>query len=64
MKYFVWALKLLVILIAAFSYFCMIKVLYCGCQACNTCIAIGIAALLIALYDRYREFRAIQGGEE
>ena len=37
----------------------MIKVLYCGCWACNTCIVIGVLATLLGLYDRYKEFRAL-----
>ncbi|MBR1877919.1 MAG: hypothetical protein IJ814_02810 [Paludibacteraceae bacterium] len=58
MKYVVWILKLLVVLAGALCYFCMIKVLYCGCWACNTCIAIGVVATLLGLYDRYKELRA------
>lgn len=59
MKRFFWALKVLLVLVAALSYFSMIKVLYCGCWACNTCIAIGVLATLLGLYDRYKEFRAL-----
>lgn len=59
MKYFVCTVKLLIILVASFSYFCMIKVLYCGCWACNTSIAIGVIATLLGLYDRYKELRSI-----
>lgn len=55
MKYVLWTLKLLVLLVAAFSYFCMMKVLYCGCWACKTAIVIGIIALLIILWDRGKE---------
>ena len=56
MKYLLWSLKLLVVMVAALSYFCMIKVLYCGCWACNTCIAIGVLATLLGLFDRFRDF--------
>ncbi len=59
MKHFFWALKVLLVLVAALSYFSMIKVLYCGCWACNTCIVIGVLATLLGLYDRYKEFRAL-----
>ena len=59
MKHFFWALKVLLVLVAALSYFCMIKVLYCGCLACNTCIVIGVLATFLGLYDRYKEFRAL-----
>ena len=55
-KYFFWTLKLLLVLFASLSYFCMIKVLYCGCWACKTCIAIGILATLLTLYDRFKDF--------
>ena len=59
MKYVLRTLKLLVLLIAAFSYFCMIKLLYCGCWACKTCVAIGVVVFLIGLVDRYKEFRSL-----
>ena len=56
MKYFFWTLKLLLVLIATLCYFCMIQVLYCGCWACNTCIAIGILTTILGLYDRLKDF--------
>ena len=51
MKYVIWALKLLLVLIFSFSYLCMMKVLYCGCWACKTGVAIGILGLLLGLWD-------------
>lgn len=58
-KYFFWALKLLLVLVFSFSYLCMMKVLYCGCWACKIGVAIGIAGLLLGLYDRFRELRTL-----
>ena len=34
---------------------CMMKVLYCGCWACNIGVAIGILGLLLGLWDRGSE---------
>jgi len=58
MRTLICILKTLIVLICFFSYFSMMKVLYCGCWACKTGIAIGVLALGICLYDRYRDFRA------
>lgn len=58
-KYLFWALKLLLVLVFSFSYLCMMKVLYCGCWACIIGVAIGIAGLLLGLYDRFRELRTL-----
>ncbi len=55
MKYVIWALKLLLVLIFSFSYLSMMKVLYCGCWACKTGVAIGILGLLLGLWDRSME---------
>ena len=55
MKYVIGALKLLLVLIFSFSYLCMMKVLYCGCWACNIGVAIGILGLLLGLWDRGSE---------
>ena len=55
MKYVIWALKLLLVLIFSFSYLCMMTVLYCGCWACKTGVAIGILGLLLGLWDRSME---------
>lgn len=59
MRYVLWILKLLLVLIFSFSYFCMMKVLYCGCWACNIGVAIGIAGLFLGLYDRFCELRIL-----
>ena len=59
MRYVLWTLKLLLVLIFSFSYLCMIKVLYCGCWACNIGVAIGILGLLLGLYDRFCELRIL-----
>lgn len=59
MRYFIWTLKLLLELIFAFSYLCMMKILYCGCWACKTGVAIGILGLLLFVYDRVVELRTI-----
>ena len=59
MRYVLWTLKLLLILIFSFSYLCMMKVLYCGCWACNIGVAIGIAGLFLGLYDRFCELRIL-----
>ena len=59
MKYVIWALKLLLGLIFSFSYLCMMKILYCGCWACKAGVAIGVLGLLLFLYDRGVELRAI-----
>ena len=58
MRTLIFVLKTLIVLICFFSYFCMMKVLYCGCWAYNTAIVIGALALGICLYDRYKEFRS------
>ena len=58
MRTLIFILKTLIVLICFVSYFSMMKVLYCGCWACNTAIVIGILALAIILYDRYRDFRS------
>lgn len=58
MRTLIFILKTLIVLICFVSYFCMMKVLYCGCWACNTAIVIGVLALGICLYDRYKEFRS------
>jgi len=63
MKYVPLILKTLLILVCFFAYFCMMKVLYCGCWACKTGAAIGIIGLGISLYDRYREMRSIRNRE-
>ena len=63
MKYVPLILKTLLIVICFFSYFCMMKVLYCGCWACKTGVVIGIIDLGICLYDRYREMRSIRNRE-
>ena len=55
MRYVIWTLKLLLVLIFSFSYLCMMKVLYCGCWACNIGVAIGILGLLLGLWDRGSE---------
>jgi len=59
MKYVFWTLKLLLILVFAFSYLCMMKVLYCGCWACKVGIAIGFLGLALGLWDRYKELRTL-----
>lgn len=59
MKYVPLILKTLLVLVCFFSYFCMMKVLYCGCWACKTGVAIGVIGLGICLYDRYHELRRI-----
>ena len=59
MRYVIWTLKLLLGLIFAFSYMCMMKVLYCGCWACKIGVAIGILGLLLFLYDRIVELRSL-----
>ena len=64
MKYIPLILKTLLIVVCFFSYFCMMKVLYCGCWACKTGVVIGIIGLGICLYDRYREMRSLQNKEE
>ncbi len=60
MKYVIWTLKLLLGLIFAFSYLCMMKVLYCGCWACKIGVAIGVLGLLLFVYDRAVELRTIK----
>ena len=55
MKYILWTLKLLLVLIFSFSYLCMMKILYCGCWACKIGVAIGILGLLLGLWDRAKE---------
>ena len=55
MKYFIWTLKRLRILIFSCSYLCMMKILYCGCWACKIGVAIGILGLLLGLWDRGKE---------
>ena len=37
----------------------MMKILYCGCWACKAGVAIGVLGLLLFLYDRGAELRAI-----
>ena len=64
MKYVPLILKTLLLLICFFSYFCMMKVLYCGCWACKTGVVIGIIGLAICLYDRYRELHSILDNTE
>ena len=59
MRYVPLILKTLLVLVCFFSYFCMMKVLYCGCWACKTGVAIGVIGLGICLYDRYHELRRI-----
>ena len=59
MRYVLWILKLLLVLIFSFSYFCVMKVLYCGCCACKLGVAIGIAGLFLGLYDRFCELRIL-----
>ena len=59
MRYVPLILKTLLVLVCFFSYFCMMKVLYCGCWACKTGVAIGVIGLVICLYDRYHELRRI-----
>jgi len=59
MKYVIWTLKLLLGLIFAFSYLCMMKVLYCGCWACKTGVVIGVLGLLLFIYDRIVELCSI-----
>ena len=59
MKYVIWVLKLMLVLVFGFSYLCMMKVLYCGCWACKIGVAIGIAGLLLGMYDRIKELRTI-----
>lgn len=64
MRYVLWTLKLLLILIFSFSYLCMMKVLYCGCLACNIGVAIGILGLLLGLWDRGKElYQLIKGNK-
>ncbi len=58
-KYILWALKLLLILVFSFSYLCMMKLLYCGCWGCKLGVAIGIIGLLVGLWDRYHELRTL-----
>ena len=60
MRYFIWTLKLLLGLIFSFSYLCMMKILYCGCWACKAGVAISVMGLLLFMYDRVVEFRAIK----
>ena len=55
MKYVIWTFKLLLVLLFSLSYLCMMKVLYCGCWACNIGVAIGILGLLLGLWDRGSE---------
>ena len=59
MRYFIWTLKLLLGLIFAFSYLCVMKVLYCGCWACKIGVTIGILGLLLFVYNRVVELRTI-----
>ena len=64
MKYVIWALKFLLVLIFSFSYLCMMKVLYCGCWACNIGVAIGILGFLLGLWDRASElYKLIKGNK-
>ena len=64
MRYVLWTLKLLLVLIFSFSYLCMMKVLYCGCRACNIGVAIGILGLLLGLWDRGKElYQLIKGNK-
>ena len=55
MKYVIWTFKILLVLLFSLSYLCMMKVLYCGCWACNIGVAIGILGLLLGLWDRGSE---------
>lgn len=59
MRYVIWVLKLLLVLVFSFSYLCMMKILYCGCWACKLGVAIGVMGLCLGLYDRYKELRFI-----
>ena len=64
MKYVIWALKFLLVLIFSFSYLCMMKVLYCDCWACNIGVAIGILGFLLGLWDRGSElYKIIKGNK-
>ena len=47
MRYVIWVLKLLLVLVFSFSYLCMMKILYCGCWACKLGVAIGVMGLCL-----------------
>jgi len=59
MKYVFFTFKILLLAVAALAYFSMLKVLYCGCWACNTAVAIGVLAVAIAVWDRLKDWRSL-----